>query len=297
MFYSLSHGLTPVEGPLPAAPYAACLTTQAWPDFAAGQGLPPLPCAPEAIAFCKAEPISNCLLGTLALPPRGPKRPAVRFFFCLGGQGLCLADDGGHVQAAMQALASALPGQRLSPAALLLALFSQLIEGDLLFLQGLEDRLSALEDEVEGLRQDAAGQLRRLRRTAARLERCYAQLADLAQVLDESELYDKAGFSGFQAFAARCLRLRELALSLRELCTQLREERQALLAQRQTQAVNTLTVVTTVFLPLSFLTSWYGMNFSHMPELGWRFGYPLVCLLAAGIALGCFLLFKRKRYF
>lgn len=49
--------------------------------------------------------------------------------------------------------------------------------------------------------------------------------ADLAQVLDESELYDKAGFSGFQAFAARCLRLRELALSLRELCTQLREER------------------------------------------------------------------------
>ncbi|MBI5782694.1 MAG: magnesium and cobalt transport protein CorA, partial [Gammaproteobacteria bacterium] len=45
-----------------------------------------------------------------------------------------------------------------------------------------------------------------------------------------------------------------------------------------------------------FIASLYGMNFQHMPELGWRWGYPLVLLLMASIAGGLLLFFRRKKW-
>ncbi|MBR6290700.1 MAG: hypothetical protein IKR53_04580, partial [Clostridia bacterium] len=55
-----------------------------------------------------------------------------------------------------------------------------------------------------------------------------------------------------------------------------------------------LTVVTTIFMPLTLLTGWYWMNFRYMPELGWRIGYPLVTVVAVGIIAFCLFLFKKK---
>ena len=55
------------------------------------------------------------------------------------------------------------------------------------------------------------------------------------------------------------------------------------------------TVVTTIFLPLSLLAGWYGMNF-RMPELTWKYGYPLVILISAGIVVWLIVYFKRKKW-
>ena len=58
-----------------------------------------------------------------------------------------------------------------------------------------------------------------------------------------------------------------------------------------------LTIVTTIFLPLTLLTGWYGMNFKNMPELGWRYGYPLVILIALLIIVLEIIYFKKKKFF
>ena len=64
---------------------------------------------------------------------------------------------------------------------------------------------------------------------------------------------------------------------------------------RQNQIMKILTIVTTVFLPLSLIAGWYGMNFSHMPELDARFGYPLIIAISLGvIAIEFWILKKRK---
>jgi magnesium transporter len=55
-----------------------------------------------------------------------------------------------------------------------------------------------------------------------------------------------------------------------------------------------LTVIATIFLPISFIASVYGMNFDHMPELHWRFGYPLALALMATVAVGMLSYFKRR---
>lgn len=57
-----------------------------------------------------------------------------------------------------------------------------------------------------------------------------------------------------------------------------------------------LTIVTTIFLPLSLLAGWYGMNFEYMPELHWRYGYVGVLVAAVLIVIFSMILFRRKRY-
>ncbi len=69
------------------------------------------------------------------------------------------------------------------------------------------------------------------------------------------------------------------------------------------EAMRMLTMIATIFIPLSFVVGVYGMNFDteaspwNMPELGWAFGYPLILLLLFTIGVGMLVLFKRKGWF
>jgi magnesium transporter len=74
------------------------------------------------------------------------------------------------------------------------------------------------------------------------------------------------------------------------------------LSMRTNEIVRVLTIVSTIFIPLTFIAGIYGMNFDrtasrfNMPELGWPFGYPLALLLMAVVAGGMLLYFKRRRW-
>ncbi len=66
------------------------------------------------------------------------------------------------------------------------------------------------------------------------------------------------------------------------------------MSNRMNQIMKVLTVIATIFIPLSFVVGVYGMNFRHMPELGYPWAYPAVLALCAVIALGMPAVFKRK---
>ena len=57
-----------------------------------------------------------------------------------------------------------------------------------------------------------------------------------------------------------------------------------------------LTIVTTVFMPLTLITGWYGMNFSKMPELDWEYGYGVVIILAVVLVIAEILIFRKKKW-
>ena len=65
---------------------------------------------------------------------------------------------------------------------------------------------------------------------------------------------------------------------------------------RLNAVMRVLTVITTIFMPLSFIASIYGMNFEHMPELRSPWGYPLVLGVMAAVGVGMLILFRKKRW-
>jgi len=67
-------------------------------------------------------------------------------------------------------------------------------------------------------------------------------------------------------------------------------------SNRMNQVMKVLTIIATIFMPLTFLAGVYGMNFRFMPELGWRWGYPLVLLLMTVVGVLMVLYFKRKKW-
>lgn len=70
----------------------------------------------------------------------------------------------------------------------------------------------------------------------------------------------------------------------------------AMVGHHTNRVMQTLTVISAVFFPLTLITGIYGMNFDFMPELSWRYGYFVVLLLLLMIALILLLLFRRRRY-
>lgn len=76
-----------------------------------------------------------------------------------------------------------------------------------------------------------------------------------------------------------------------------REACQAQIDLEQNRLMRAFTVITALFLPLSLIAGWYGMNFTHMPELDWRYGYPAVIVLSALVCVILLVWFRRRRWF
>ncbi len=68
-------------------------------------------------------------------------------------------------------------------------------------------------------------------------------------------------------------------------------------SHRMNQVMKTLTIVATIFIPLTFIAGVYGMNFTNMPELDWKYGYAAVWLLIIFILGGMLWYFRKKRWF
>ena len=91
-------------------------------------------------------------------------------------------------------------------------------------------------------------------------------------------------------------RLQAEAQALREYGIQVRELFQAEIDIRQNRIMKILTIVTTIFLPLTLVAGWYGMNFAHMPELTWQYGYPAVIVVSVAVVLVCLWVMKKKKF-
>ncbi|MGH8491104.1 MAG: CorA family divalent cation transporter, partial [Gammaproteobacteria bacterium] len=68
------------------------------------------------------------------------------------------------------------------------------------------------------------------------------------------------------------------------------------LSQRMNEVMKVLTIIATVFIPLTFIVGVYGMNFEYFPELKWRWGYPTLWGIMISIVALMLAYFKRKKW-
>lgn len=98
------------------------------------------------------------------------------------------------------------------------------------------------------------------------------------------------------------VRIIDLVETYRELSAGLMEFYQSSVGHRMNEIMKVLTIIATIFIPLTFIAGIYGMNFNperspwNMPELGWYWGYPAVLLTMAAVAMIMILFFRRRRW-
>ncbi len=93
------------------------------------------------------------------------------------------------------------------------------------------------------------------------------------------------------------LKLTDMIEEDREIISDLQENYQAINANRMNTIMTVLTIITVIFSPLTFIAGIYGMNFLHMPELKWPYGYPYALGLMAVIGFSMYKWFKKKGWF
>ena len=137
-----------------------------------------------------------------------------------------------------------------------------------------------------------------MKQTIYQMFRYYHQLTEFAQeMIDGKDVcFDGDGIGAFSDLIDRTGRLADEVEVMREYANEVWEIYQAQINIRQNDIMKVLTIVTTIFLPLSLLAGWYGMNFAYMPELSWKYGYLFVIALSLGIIAFCLILFKKKKY-
>ena len=182
---------------------------------------------------------------------------------------------------------------------LLYRFFVRLLKGDMAHLDQLEADISDGESAVlSGTRPGDLDRIAAWRRELLRLKRYYEQLDSIFDELsaNDNQLLGKASVRRMVILGTRLDRYLSGVRSLQEMVAQLREAYQSQLSIQQNDLMKIFTVVTAVFLPLSLLTGWYGMNFAGMPELGWKYGYPAVITVSVLIVAGLIWYFKRKKW-
>lgn len=181
---------------------------------------------------------------------------------------------------------------------ILFNLFDKLTIKDNNVLSNLESEIADVEEDViEGKTKDYITDIVSLKKKLLFLKRHYEPLLDIVEDLtkNENRILDKDAIAYFIMLLNRIERLDRKVGNLRDYVTQIRESYQAQLDINSNNVMKLFTVITAVFLPLTLVVGWYGMNFNNIPELQWKYGYQYVTVLSISVVLICLWIFKKKK--
>ena len=254
-----------------------------------------------SIRYCKAELFKDCILGTIRLPQKNEQKKAqLSFGFYLTGRKVLFVEDEGKLKAWIEKQTEMFRDVD-TPKQLLLRIMDHMIEEDTLYFSHMESELDKLEEEIirgAGSNNIFFTSLTKHRQKLSEFNIYYEQLIDIGELFSTSDFYQsEQDTQGWDRFMHRVERLQNHVHLLRENVLQIRELYQSMQDARQNKIMGIITVVTTIFLPLTLITGWYGMNFVYMPELQWRYGYFAVIIISLFIVIAEIVYFKKKKFF
>ncbi|MBE6019826.1 MAG: magnesium transporter CorA [Clostridiales bacterium] len=281
--------------------YVAVLTTPEWirerDRFDMGIEL-----EPDAgdIHNTKAEVNYDSLTGTFRIPDReNIADNDYRFAFALDEKGIVFIDDSGKVEQMIDAIRRTKRWRQPSLERFLYDFLEQIVENDLPIMERYEEELSKIEEMILDSHEDAdLGRVNEINNDIRKLLVHYEQIIDMTQEFEENEngFFEEENLRYIHLFMNLIARRHDSAASIRDYTMQVRDLYHAQMEVRQNRVMTLLTVVTTIFMPLTLIVGWYGMNFRYMPELEWRLGYPVVIVVSILVAAACLIFFKKKKW-
>jgi len=164
----------------------------------------------------------------------------------------------------------------------------------------IEDKLDKLDNNEEGKSiNKLIDEVFEVRGDLLKLRKLINSMRDLLYRILNSEHI--SGYKGHKLYFGdihdHLLKLSDMVESSREMTSDMRDSYLSINSNRMNTNMMVLTVISTIFIPLTFIVGLYGMNFKYMPELQWRYGYFAVLIIMAIIGIIMFLWFRRKGWF
>lgn len=248
----------------------------------------------------KAEVNYDSLTGSFSIPNREDfSKEDYKFAFALDEKGIVFIDDNGKAEEIINCIRNTKKWKLPSLERFIYDFLDQIVMDDLRLMEKYERELDGIEKMImKGDDDFPSSRLNEIRSDIRDLRIHYEQLMDLGQELEENEnnFFKQENLRYYRLFLNRIARLHDNSASLRDYTMQLRDLYKAHIDIKQSRIMTVLTVVTTIFMPLTLIVGWYGMNFKFMPELDWRWGYPVVIAVCLVIAVGSLLFFKKKKW-
>lgn len=179
-------------------------------------------------------------------------------------------------------------------------LLDAVVDNYFLVLEELETKMEELEDGILFKKDPVT--VREIQKVRTHLSHVRRSIWPLQEVLntiqkEEIPLFSKTVKYYFRDVFDNTLRLVDTIEGLREMGVGLLELYTTRLSNDMNGVMKVLTMIATIFIPLTFIAGIYGMNFLHMPELRQVWGYPAVLGVMGILALGMLLFFKKKKWF
>lgn len=215
-----------------------------------------------------------------------------------------LQADGADILAPLRERLTHATRQPLTADYLAYAIMDFVVDSAFPVLESFGDRVEQFEEwAARARRPEDINDLHRLRRDLLQLRRVFwPQREVMAHILREGELRFAADTRLYlRDLYDHAVQVLDVVESYREMVVSLIELDLSRLSIRLNDVIRVLTVISTVFMPLSFIASVYGMNFDrrspwNMPELGWHYGYPAVWGLMIAVTIGMIVFFRRKKW-
>lgn len=182
---------------------------------------------------------------------------------------------------------------------LLYEILDNLIDFYFPVLDRLEEDIDAIEDALFG----ACGPetLDRILTTKRRVQEVKRALAPHRELFgrisrNEFEEITPGTVAFYRDLYDSTYRLTEVADSYRDLLAGTFDAYLSIVSHRLNEVMKVLTIFATILMPLTFIVGVYGMNFEHMPELGWRYGYTMVWAIVIAVTVSMLWFFRRRRW-
>lgn len=184
-----------------------------------------------------------------------------------------------------------------SPGRLLKYFITALVNNHTRIFDQIKNSTAAVEDAIikNKKNRDSIGIISDNRHKALNLYASYERLLDTLEVLmeNENEIFDDDDIKHLKSVLFRVERYSSNISYLSGYITNVKDSYTSKMDLSMNNTMKVLTVVTTIFTPITIITGWYGMNFENMPELKWNFGYIYVIGISLISVILVYLLFRR----
>jgi magnesium transporter len=183
------------------------------------------------------------------------------------------------------------------PGYLAYALLDAVIDGYYPIMEDFGEHLESLEDQIVAEpRAPILQEIHRVKRELLAIRRAIWPQREAVNTLirDENALFSDTVRVYLRDCYDHCVQIMDVVETYRELAGGLMDVYLSSIGNRQNEVMKVLTIMASIFIPLTFMAGVYGMNFEHMPELRVAWGYPMLLAAMVVVAIGMTLYFYRK---